>query len=162
MVGWLRAGAAADRDPNPAGGYLSCLAIVQNQLCLSVSTADMFVCAGVAVAIAVIIPSTRSSLLLLPQGSSVARDMRTSIHRCLVFLGDLARYASQAAPKAAAAVSTGGAAGGGVGGSGGAVAANTAAKAEWTRAIAYYRMAAQVGAAVLSVLGPVVLIMQMH
>lgn len=66
------------------------------------------------------------------QGSSIARDMRTSIHRCLVFLGDLARYASQAAPKAAAVTA------------GSSTAANTAAKAEWSKAIGFYRMAAHV------------------
>lgn len=58
--------------------------------------------------------------------------MRTSVHRCLVFLGDLARYASQAAPKAAVAAA------------GSTAAANTAAKSEWTKAIGFYRMAAHV------------------
>jgi len=57
--------------------------------------------------------------------------MRTTIHRCLVFLGDLARYASQAAPKAAAAAA-------------GAAAGNTAAKSEWSKAVGYYRLAAHV------------------
>lgn len=70
------------------------------------------------------------------QGSSIARDMRTSIHRCLVFLGDLSRYASQAAPKAAAATA--------VTAAGSSTAANTAAKAEWSKAVGYYRMAAHV------------------
>lgn len=80
------------------------------------------------------------------QGSSIARDMRTSIHRCLVFLGDLSRYASQAAPKAAAvvAVTAAAPAAAGSSGSSGAAAANTAAKAEWSKAVGYYRMAAHV------------------
>jgi protein SMG7 len=78
-------------------------------------------------------------LLLLLQGSSVARDMRSSIHRCLVFLGDLSRYASQAAPKAATIVAAPTAAG-----SSGSAAAATAAKAEWSKAVSYYRMAAHV------------------
>lgn len=71
--------------------------------------------------------------------------MHTSIHRCLVFLGDLSRYASQAAPKAAAVVAaTAAALAAGSSGSSGAVAANTAAKAEWSKAVGYYRMAAHV------------------
>lgn len=74
------------------------------------------------------------AMFAISQGSSVARDMRTSIHRCLVFLGDLSRYGSQAAPKAAAVVAA----------PGGTSAANTAAKAEWSKAVGYYRMAAHV------------------
>lgn len=70
------------------------------------------------------------------QGSSIARDMRASIHRCLVFLGDLSRYASQAAPKAATVTA--------VTAAGSSAAANTAAKAEWSKAVGYYRMAAHV------------------
>jgi protein SMG7 len=67
--------------------------------------------------------------------------MRTSIHRCLVFLGDLSRYASQAAPKAAAVAAPAAA---GSNASSGSAAANTAAKAEWSKAVGYYRMAAHV------------------
>jgi hypothetical protein len=91
------------------------------------------------------LPSSVFTPLVCPvvlQGSSIARDMRTSIHRCLVFLGDLSRYASQAAPKAAAVVAA--PAAGGSSGSSGAAAANTAAKAEWSKAVGYYRMAAHV------------------
>eukprot|EP00879_Flechtneria_rotunda_P012060 GHRR01012595.1.p1 GENE.GHRR01012595.1~~GHRR01012595.1.p1 ORF type:complete len:292 (+),score=102.41 GHRR01012595.1:287-1162(+) len=66
--------------------------------------------------------------------SSAPRDVRTSIHRCLIYLGDLARYNAQAAPKAAVAVA-------GPGPNAPAVG-NTAAKPEWHLASQFYRQAA--------------------
>lgn len=93
---------------------------------------------------------------LLLQSSSKARDARTSVHRCLVFLGDLSRYASQAALKAtplptAAAAANGSAptpaaasAGGGGSGDGAATSKSLVSRAEWNRAVAYYRLAAHV------------------
>eukprot|EP00775_Hariotina_reticulata_P004157 gene4157-4405_t len=68
-------------------------------------------------------------------GSSAPRDVRPSVHRCLIYLGDLARYAAQAAPKAMAVAPGGG------GGPGGGAAA---AKPEWQRAAHFYRLAARV------------------
>jgi hypothetical protein len=73
--------------------------------------------------------------VLLPQGSSAPRDVRPSIHRCLIYLGDLARYTAQAAPKATPAAAAAAAAGPGQ---------HPAAKHEWQRAAHCYRLAARV------------------
>lgn len=73
-------------------------------------------------------------LLLLLQGSSAPRDVRPSIHRCLIYLGDLARYTAQAAPKAAPAAAAAGAGPG----------QHPAAMPDWQRAGYYYRLAARV------------------
>lgn len=64
------------------------------------------------------------------QGSSAPRDVRPSVHRCLIYLGDLARYAAQAAPKAMAVAP---------GGGGGPGSGAAAAKPEWQRAAHFYR-----------------------
>ncbi|KAF6253423.1 hypothetical protein COO60DRAFT_1643170 [Scenedesmus sp. NREL 46B-D3] len=70
---------------------------------------------------------------LSSSGSSAPRDVRPSIHRCLIYLGDLARYTAQAAPKATPAAA--GAAGCGQ---------HPAARQEWQRAAHCYRLAARV------------------
>eukprot|EP00878_Enallax_costatus_P047392 GHUV01058008.1.p1 GENE.GHUV01058008.1~~GHUV01058008.1.p1 ORF type:complete len:157 (-),score=31.63 GHUV01058008.1:28-498(-) len=66
------------------------------------------------------------------QSSSAPRDVRPSIHRCLIYLGDLSRYMAQAAPKTAAA----------------AVPQqqqhHPAARPDWIKAAHYYRLAARV------------------
>jgi hypothetical protein len=69
---------------------------------------------------------------LTMQGSSAPRDGRPSIHRCLIYLGDLARYTAQAAPKATPAAAAAG------------PGQHPAAKQEWQRAAHYYRLAARV------------------
>ncbi|WIA21699.1 hypothetical protein OEZ85_000866 [Tetradesmus obliquus] len=76
-----------------------------------------------------------AAAMLCSSGSSAPRDVRPSIHRCLIYLGDLARYTAQAAPKAAPAAAA--AAGAGPG-------QHPAAMPDWQRAGYYYRLAARV------------------
>lgn len=70
------------------------------------------------------------------QSSSAPRDVRPSVHRCLIYLGDLSRYTAQASPKAAAQTPA-------------AAPAqqqqqHPAARPDWLKAAHYYRLAARV------------------
>ncbi|WIA42128.1 hypothetical protein OEZ86_009400 [Tetradesmus obliquus] len=77
-----------------------------------------------------------AAAMLCSSGSSAPRDVRPSIHRCLIYLGDLARYTAQAAPKAAPAAAAAAA--------GAGPAQHPAAMPDWQRAGYYYRLAARV------------------
>jgi len=73
-------------------------------------------------------------------GSSAPRDVRPSIHRCLIYLGDLARYQAQLGQQLASAATRAAAA---AGTSNALTTATAASRTEWNRAAQFYKLAAR-------------------
>eukprot|EP00877_Chromochloris_zofingiensis_P010721 jgi/Chrzof1/5902/Cz16g20030.t1 len=62
---------------------------------------------------------------------SAPRDVRPSVHRCLIYLGDIARYQSQTIPKVPSTGSS-------------TTSTSNAGRPDWNRAAHYYKLAARV------------------
>ena len=78
---------------------------------------------------------------MLLQGLSAPRDVRPSIHRCLIYLGDLARYQAQLGQQLASAATRAAAAAANT--SNASTSATAASRTEWNRAAQFYKLAAR-------------------